>query len=248
MVYTIKQLADLAGVTTRTLRYYDSIGLLRPTAYGENGYRQYDEAAVLRLQQILFYRELDFSLDEIQELLDRPEFDVLEALQSHRTALQQRVERLNRLLHTVDLTMMNLKGELPMNDSQLFEGFSAEKQAEYEEEVRQRWSDNPATAESFKRWASYSAAQKKRILAEGGAIYQELAAAMSKGHASPEVQTLIARWHQHLRYFYEPTVDILRELGQGYAEHPDFRANFAKLHPDLPDFLQKAIDYYCDRL
>ncbi len=248
MVYTIKQLSNLAGVTTRTLRYYDSIGLLRPTTYGENGYRQYDDATVLRLQQILFYRELDFSLDDIQELLDRPEFDVLEALQTHRTALQERVERLHRLIHTVDVTLMNLRGELPMNESQLFEGFDEAKQAQYEQEVREQWGDNPATEESFKRWAGYTADQKKRIFAEGGAIYTDLVAAMGKGYASPEVQAIIARWHQHLRYFYEPTVEILRGLGQGYAEHPDFRATFEKLHPDLPDFLPQAITYYCDRL
>jgi MerR family transcriptional regulator, thiopeptide resistance regulator len=248
MVYTIKQLSNLAGVSTRTLRYYDSIGLLKPAAYGDNGYRQYDDAAVLRLQQILFYRELDFSLDDIQDILDRPEFDVLEALQAHRSALQQQIERLHRLIHTVDLTMLNLKGQLPMNQPQLFEGFSAEKQAQYELEVRERWGDDPVTEESFKRWASYTAEQKKQIVAEGSAIYRDLAAAMDQIYASPAVQAIVARWHQHLRYFYEPTAEILRGLGQMYVEHPDFRATFEKLHPDLPDFLQQAITDYCDRL
>ena len=90
MVYTIKQLSNLAGVSTRTLRYYDAIGLLKPAAYGGNGYRQYDDAAVLRLQQILFYRELDFSLDDIQDILDRPEFDVMEALRAHKSLCSSR--------------------------------------------------------------------------------------------------------------------------------------------------------------
>lgn len=247
MVYTIKQLSNLAGVSTRTLRYYDSIGLLKPAAYGENGYRQYDDAAVLRLQQILFYRELDFSLDDIQDILDRPEFDVMDALQAHKSALQQQIERLHRLIHTVDLTVLNLKGQLPMNQPQLFEGFSDEKQAQYEQEVRERWGDNPVTEQSFKQWASYTAAQKANIFAEGGAIYRALVTVMDQGHASPEVQTLIARWHQHLRYFYEPTIDILRGLGQGYAEHPDFRATFQKMHPDLPEFLHQAIELYCQQ-
>jgi MerR family transcriptional regulator, thiopeptide resistance regulator len=248
MVYTIKQLSNLAGVSTRTLRYYDAIGLLKPAAYGGNGYRQYDEAAVLRLQQILFYRELDFSLDDIQDILDRPEFDVLEALQAHKSALQQQIERLHRLIHTVDLTVLNLQGQLPMNEPQLFEGFSEEKQAQYEQEVRERWGDDPVTEPSFKQWAGYTAAQKKQIMAEGGALYRDLAAAMDQGYASPAVQALIARWHQHLRYFYEPTIDRLRGLGQMYVEHPDFRATFEKLHPDLPEFFRQAITHYCDRL
>jgi DNA-binding transcriptional MerR regulator len=80
MDYTVKQLADLAGVSARTLHYYDEIGLLKPAAHGENGYRYYDEAAVLRLQQIMFFRELDFSLNEIKDLIDRPSFDVTSAL------------------------------------------------------------------------------------------------------------------------------------------------------------------------
>ena len=135
-----------------------------------------------------------------------------------------------------------------MNESQLFEGFSDEKQAQYEQEVRERWGDDPVTEQSFKQWASYTAAQKKQIMSEGGMIYRDLAAAMEQGYASPVVQAIVARWHQHLRYFYEPTIEILRGLGQMYAEHPDFRATFEKLHPDLPEFLQQAIDLYCRQL
>ena len=135
-----------------------------------------------------------------------------------------------------------------MNQPQLFEGFSDEKQAQYEQEVRERWGDDPVTEQSFKQWASYTAAQKKQIMVESGAIYADLIAGMSRGYASPEVQAIVARWHQHLRYFYEPTIDRLRGLGQLYVEHPDFRATFEKLHPDLPEFLQQAITDYCDRL
>jgi hypothetical protein len=154
----------------------------------------------------------------------------------------------HRLIHTVDLTVLNLKGQLPMNQPQLFEGFSEEKQAQYEQEVRERWGDNPVTEQSFQQWANYTAAHQANILAEGGVIYRDLAAAMDQDPASPAVQALIARWHQHLRYFYEPSIEMLRGLGQMYVEHPDFRATFEKLHPDLPEFLQQAITDYCDRL
>jgi DNA-binding transcriptional MerR regulator len=104
-VYTVKQLASLAGVSVRTLHYYDEIGLLKPSSVGGNGYRHYGEEAVLKLQQILFYREMELSLDEIKAVTGRPDFDVLSALRSHRQALQGRVERLERLIQTVDHTI-----------------------------------------------------------------------------------------------------------------------------------------------
>ncbi|MBF8284238.1 MAG: Transcriptional regulator MerR family, partial [Anaerolineales bacterium] len=105
MDYTVKQLSNLAGVSVRTLHFYDEIGLLRPTRVGANGYRYYGDAAVLRLQQILFYKELGLSLDEIAEVLDQPDFDVVRALEAHRRALQQRLGRLRHLMKTVDRTI-----------------------------------------------------------------------------------------------------------------------------------------------
>ena len=244
MVYTVKQLADLAGVSIRTLHYYDEIGLLKPTSYGENGYRNYDEQAVLRLQQILFFRELDFSLDEIKDILDRPEFDVLNALQAHKEALQQKAVRLNRLINTVDNTILHLKGELEMNQKNFFEGFSEEKQKEYEQEARQRYGD-ASVQESVDRWNRYTPEQKAKIKAESEAIYRDVLANMDNGYDSAEVQQAIARWHQHLRYFYEPSYERLMGLAQLYTEHPDFVATYQKMHPDMPQFLYKAIEFYC---
>ena len=130
-MYTVKQLAKLAGVSVRTLHYYDEIGLLKPSSVGGNGYRHYEEEALLKLQQILFYRELELSLDEIKAVVGRPDFDVLSALQSHREALQGRVERLKRLIQTVDKTINHLKGNETMNAKGLFEGFSEEEQEKY---------------------------------------------------------------------------------------------------------------------
>ncbi|HEX7975780.1 MAG TPA: MerR family transcriptional regulator [Anaerolineales bacterium] len=98
MGYTVKQLSGLAGVSARTLHYYDEIGLLHPEQVGQNGYRYYGEGSLLRLQQILFYKELDLSLQEIREILDQPDFDLVRALESHRTALQRRQRRLDRLI------------------------------------------------------------------------------------------------------------------------------------------------------
>jgi DNA-binding transcriptional MerR regulator len=246
MVYTVKQLSDLAGVSVRTLHFYDQIGLLRPAAHGDNGYRYYNEKAAFRLQQIMFFKELDFSLDEIKAIIDRPQFDLLQALHAHRAALQERARRLERLLHTVDKTIMHLEGELEMSEKQLFEGFSDEKQKEYEQEIRRRYGEK--ALEGVIDWNSYSPEQKTRIKAEGAAIYRDLASAMPKGPASPEVQAILARWHQHLRYFYEPSVERLQGLGHMYNEDAEFSATFRKIHPDLPAFLEKAITVYCERL
>jgi MerR family transcriptional regulator, thiopeptide resistance regulator len=242
-VYTVKQLSDLAGISPRTLHYYDEIGLLKPASHGDNGYRYYGEEALPRLQQILFFKELDFSLEEIQTVLAQPGFDVVHALQVHRQALLERVERLNRLIQTIDKTTLHLKGQKTMKKKEYFEGFSEEKQKQYEEEIRQKYGEK--AFDGVTDWNSYTPEQKKRIINESGAIYDDLAAVMDKGYASPEVQQIIARWHQHLRYFYEPSTERLLGLGQMYTEHPEFVAKFRAIHPDLPEFLNQAIQYYC---
>jgi DNA-binding transcriptional MerR regulator len=247
MDYTVKQLADLAGVTPRTLHYYDEIGLLPPSNIGENGYRRYDDTAVLRLQQILFYRELGLSLDEIGDALDRPDFDVIGALRSHREALRGRVGRLNHLIHTIDRTLLHLEGQIEMSTKDLFEGFDEETQARYEEEATEMYGPE-LVRESSQRWKSYTAEDKARIMAEGGAVYRDLTAMIGRDPADADVQAAIGRWHQHLRAFYEPTPDILRGLGHAYEEQPEFAAFFAAMHPDLPAFLRRAIDRYVDTL
>ena len=135
MIYSVKQLLDLAGTSMRTLHYYDSIGLLKPQSYKENGYRQYGEKELLRLQQILFFRELDFSLEDIKTIIDRPDFDIIKALNSHRQLLRHKIVRLNKLIQTVDKTILKLNGESEMNDTEYYGGFSKEQQEKYEQEI-----------------------------------------------------------------------------------------------------------------
>lgn len=247
MSYTVKRLASMAGVSARTLHYYDEIGLLEPERHPDNGYRLYGHEAVLRLQQILFLRELGLSLDEIKSVLDRPNLDLLSTLEQHRQALQERQERLGRLIRTVERTILHLKGSIAMEDKEMFEGFDEEKQKQYEEEIRERYGDKELN-ESRRRWGSYSEERKKEIMAEGGAIYLDVVAAMPTGPASAQTQACIARWHQHLRYFYEPTTQILLGLADMYNDHPDFLANFRRIHPDLAPFMREAIQFYCQQL
>jgi hypothetical protein len=134
-----------------------------------------------------------------------------------------------------------------MSEEKIFEGFSEEKQKEYEKQAAQQWGED-RVKQSVKLWKSYSDADRKNIMQEGSEVYKDLIAHMQKGPDAPVIQSILGRWHQHLRYFYEPTFDVLRGLGNAYNEHPDFNATFTAMHPDLPAFLQKSINNYVDEL
>jgi DNA-binding transcriptional MerR regulator len=248
-MYTVRQLAELAGVTVRTLHHYDEIGLLKPTRIGQNGYRHYDETAVMRLQQILFYRELGMELAAIREILDSPDFDAIRALQTHRQLLEARSARLQRLIETIDSTIQHLRGETTMSRKKMFEGFTPEQEEENTRLARLQY-DPKIVNDSSRRWKSYSPAQRQAILEEGSQIYTDLAEALESGIPAVDarVQAILVRWHNHLYNFYEPTLEILRGLGELYNTDPAFIANFQALHNDLPEFLHTGIEQYVDAL
>jgi DNA-binding transcriptional MerR regulator len=246
--YTVRQLARAAGVSARTLHYYDEIGLLSPSRNPHNGYRLYDRPAMLRLQQILFLRELGLSLEEIQLVIDRPDFDLLSTLEGHRLALLARKERLAQLVNTVERTILHLRGKIDMESKELFEGFSEEKQKEYEDEIRRRYGDSEQLRESRKRWGGYSADEKRRIMEEGKTVYLDMVAAMPSGPTSAQAQAIVARWEQHLRYFYEPNTEILLGLADMYNDEPEFASFFQRIHPELNSFMRQAIQFYCKDL
>jgi len=141
---------------------------------------------------------------------------------------------------------MHLIGEVEMSKKNIFEGFSEEQQKQYEKEAVDNWGDT--AAKSIKLWHSYGEERKAEIMQEGSDIYQEIVAHMSKGADSPEIRALMVRWHEHMRYFYEPSIETLGGLGDMYHDHPDFNATFTKMHPDLPAFLKKAVAIYVDEL
>jgi DNA-binding transcriptional MerR regulator len=244
MQYSVKKLAKMSGVSARTLHYYDEIGLLTPSRDPHNGYRLYRQGDLLRLQQILFLRELGLSLEEIHAWLDQPGYDLLSSLEQHRKALLARQKRLERLVATVEHTLESLKGNSVMENQDLFAGFSEEKQKEYEVEVERRYGTEKLH-ESQRRWGSYSADKKRQIMEEGKQIYLDMVEAMPLGPDSPQAQQGVARWHQHLRYFYEPDTHILLGLGDLYNDDPQFNAFFQRIHPDLAAFMRQAIQVYC---
>ena len=239
-MFTVKQLSKMAGVTPRTLHHYDDIGLLKPSRVGDNGYRYYGEESLLRLQQILFYRELDMPLDDIRKIMGRRDFDVQKALESHKESLSKQIERLNRLLGTVDNTINHLKGKKIMSDNKFFEGFSEEEQEKYALEAEQLY-DPESVRESNRKWKSYSAAKREAIMAEGSLIYKDMIAAIPKGADSPQAQAVVERWRKHLEYFWVPNLDQLLGLANGYNDDPRFKANFDKMDPRLAEFMRDAV-------
>jgi DNA-binding transcriptional MerR regulator len=248
-MYTIKQVADLAQVSVRTLHYYDEIALLRPAQVGANGYRYYAEDDLLRLQQILFYRELGLELMQIKEVLDAPDFDLVSALRRHKTSLQAKQTRLGDLIATIDRTLQTLTGAVPMNQQGLYSGFTPEEEEHYTRSARLQYGPSLVN-ESVGRWKSYTEEQRAAILDEGRQVYADLAQALTEGLAanSEAVQEMLKRWHSHIYYFYQPSLDILRGLGMTYANDPAFNATFQQFHPDLAGYLEAGINHYVDEL
>ena len=247
MEYTVKQLSGLAGVSVRTLHYYDEISILKPSSRRSNGYRYYGEDALIILQQILFYRELGLSLDEIRRIMENPGFDVESALASHKEALQERITRLEKLILTVDDTILHLRGRKEMTDKQLFSAFSEEEQEKYALEAEKMY-DPEIVKASNRLWKSYSPEMKAQILDEGGEVYRDMVAAMPLGAASSEVQACVERWRRHMDYFWTPSLNQLVGLAENYNNHPGFKANFDKIDPQLAGFMLEAVNIYVSRV
>jgi len=245
MAYTVKELAKLSGVTSRTLHYYDEINLLKPAYYGENGYRYYEKEQLLQLQQIMFYRELDLPLAIIQEILSNSSFNLIFALTSHKQKLSKQAERIQELMNTIDQTINHIKGEKQMSDEQLFNGFDEEKQRQYEDEMKEKYGEKLVN-ESKKRTKNWNKDDYANVQKQYDAIHKNLVEVMDHGHDSSEVQSIIQKHFEVINQFYTPTKEIYKGLGQMYIEHPDFRKLYDSYHPELANFLAKAMAYYAD--
>ena len=244
---TIKQISQLAHVTPRTLRYYNQIGLLLPDEVGDNGYRYYSDASLLKLQQILFYRELDMPLEQIKGIMGRENYNLQEALEDHKNQLRKRIDRLQKLISTVDQTLKYIKGEEKMNKNVLFDAFNDEEQEKMEKEAIQMY-DPETVKESNRKWKNYTMAEKQKIGEEGNAVYQGFVDAMSKGPDSQEAQACVQRWRDHMNYFWTPNPDQLIGLAELYNDDPRFKMNFDKVHPDLAQFVREAVMIYVNKL
>lgn len=250
MEYAIKALAELAGVTTRTLRWYDAEGLLKPGRTTEAGYRIYGPEQVDRLQQVLFYRELGFELAEIRSILDDPDFDRQAALQSHLAALEDRRARLDALILTVHRTIESMKGGHTMSDSEKFEAFKreriAENEAQYGAEIRAKYGE-AAVEGSNKLLEKMSREEYDRMTAIGEELQQRLERAVTGG-ISPESDEgrAIAALHQEWLSFTWPSYSPQAHAGlaEMYVADERFTAYYDKTVLGCAAFLRDAIAAY----
>lgn len=252
--YTVKQLAELSGISVRALHHYDEIGLLKPAFTGENRYRYYGREELLRLQDILFHRELGVPLQKIGQLLVTDGRDRLAILREHREALAARFERSRQLLTTIDRTIAELSGEEQMDDRDLYRGFAPEKQGEYEDWLVDRYGgDMREQIEHSKR--ALGALGKDEMaarVAEGEAAGGALAKSFKAGIPpdDPANDPLLARHHAWIASMWNKPCPpaAYGGLADLYLERPDFRANFDKHAEGFTDWLVAAMKAYAARL
>ena len=245
--YSVRELASLAGVSVRTLHHYDQIGLLTPSSRTAAGYRQYGADDLMRLQQILFFKELDVPLGEIRAILDDPEFDQVEALENHRRLLHLRAERLAQLMRTVDKTIQQLTEDtMTLTNEELYEGFSKEQIESYESEAKERWGYTAAYQESRQRVGNMSKAQWNAVKDQGDEATRLMAGLMGRDPADPDVQAAIAKHHAWIENFYTAPAELYVGLGQMYADDQRFRAFYDAYAPDLADFMRDAMAIYAE--
>jgi DNA-binding transcriptional MerR regulator len=249
--YTVSQLAALSGISVRALHHYDEIGLLKPASVGLNGYRYYGRDQLLRLQQILFHRELGLSLDEIRRTIDTPGFDRAAALHRHREKLVAEIARLRDLTTTIDDTLASLEGGKPMNEKSMFRGFDAEAR-----ERSEAWA-----VERHGKWArlgietrdevmrGWTEAEHEANKSEMGAIFGDFAAALSQGLPadSERAQGVVLRLHTTASKAWTGPIGRggFINMADFYTENPDTRARLDGLAPGLADFVGRAMRIFC---
>ena len=240
MKMRIQEFARLTGVSVRTLHYYDEIELLVPACVDKDtGYRYYDQTSLLRMQEILFYRELDFSLKSIGQILSSPNYDAKQSLSEQRNLLILKKERLERLISAIDHAM---KGENVMS------AFDNSKFDAYKAEARQRWGNTDAYREHAERTKNYSKTKWKELAGEMNEIFAEFALCMKNGETpdSAEVQNLVKALQDHITGNYYPcTNEILAGLGQMYAADERFRSSIDGNGDGTARFVSEAIEAYC---
>lgn len=251
--YAVGELAQLSGVSIRALHHYDAIGLLKPASVGDNGYRLYGREELLRLQQILFHRELGMSLADIAAALDAPGFDRLQALRRQRERIVAETDRHRRLLGTIDRTIAELEGERTVEDIDLYKGFAPEKQAEYEAYLTERYGERARVhiEQGKRRMTSMTSEAIQAHMDDLAALEADIAGAFRAGVASddPLLDPLMARHHAWVAVAWDesPSPEAYAGLGDLYASHPDFIARFDAMEPGLAAWMARAMASFAGR-
>ncbi len=250
MEYTINKLAKLAGISTRTLRYYDELGLLSPIRLSSNGYRIYGQKEVDLLQQILFYRELGLPLEEIKNIIWSKDYDGIAALQGHLSALKAKKEQIELLISNVEKTIASAKGEIIMSDQEKFEGFKRklveDNEGRYGAEIRAKYGDDVIDRSNakIKGLTKEQYAELEKLSAE---VNETLKAAFAEGDPAGELAQkaceLHKKWLCYLWDHYSKEAHI--GLAQMYVDDPRFTAYYDKIAVGCAEFLRDAILIYC---
>ncbi|MFD4971069.1 MerR family transcriptional regulator [Streptomyces sp. NPDC058424] len=244
MSYSVGQVAGFAGVTVRTLHHYDDIGLLVPGGRSHAGHRRYGDADLDRLQQILFYRELGFPLEEVAALLDDPEADPGAHLRRRHELLTARIEKLKEMAAAVEKAMEARRMGIDLTPEERFEVFGDHDPEQYTDEVRQRWGDTEAYRQSQRRTASYTKEDWKRLTEEQDAIHRRMAALLDAGTpAGSEAAMDVAEEHRRFisGSYYDCGHEMHTCLAQMYVADPRFTATYEKIRPGLAAYLREAI-------
>lgn len=254
MAYTVKNLSELSGVTVRTLHFYEEAGLLKPAYYGSNGYRYYEEKELLQLQQILFFKELGFTLKQIQKVVGKSDFDQLAALHSHKKALSKEWEKIGILLKTIDKTINHLKGKRKMKDKEIFDGFNitlvkAKEGKSYSAAEKLVVQSVKHPTKNIKDVEKRGKAYYDNITKTAQALFKELVHCIEKGldPSADEVQKIIKKHHAFVEKTHAATQEVYTAMAQLYAEHPDFRKQLDPFHHELATFMADGMKAFADR-
>jgi DNA-binding transcriptional MerR regulator len=250
MEYTVNKLSKLSGVSARTLRYYDEIGLLAPLRVAESGYRVYGVKELEALRQILFFKELGFPLEEIKNLTQAPDFDSLQAFSNHLSALQQKRERLDALINNVQKTIAAMKGEITMTDAEKFEGLKQslidENERKYGKEIKEKYGEKAVKDSNAKLMGmtkeQYDEGERLRIECE-----EALKSAFETKDPTGEQAQKACDLHRKWLCFYSPdySKEFHKNLGEMYVADERFRAYYDKIAEGCAEFLRDALKVYC---
>lgn len=248
MTWTVGEAAKVAKVSVRTLHHYDEVGLLAPSGRSEAGYRLYTVEDLERLQQVMIFRELGFTLPEIREIVLDPDFDRTEALRAQRNLLAEKVRRTKAAIEAIDKRLMEMEEGIPMTEEEsskmfgeLFDGFDP---AEYEDEARERWGETDAYKQSAARTKRYGRAEWEAIKNESEANTKAYVALMEAGVPadSPEAMAVAERGRQHIsKWFYDLPVEFYANMAQIWVTDPRFTKNIDKAKPGLAEYSYAAV-------
>lgn len=247
--YKIKEVADMVGVSVRMLHHYDKIGLIKPEAVSPAGYRLYIDKDLERLQQVLFFKELEFSLQEIKDIIYSPNFDRKDALKTQEKLLIKKKERLEEIIEIVKKTLESINGGMKMDKTEMFKAFDMsgieKEQVKYSEEIKQKYGNTDAYREAEEKTSKYTKEDWDAMQVEGDKLLNNISSLMDNGPEDPAVQKAVGKLRQHITdRLYNCTSVIFRGIGDMYL----YDKRISENKEGIAKFLKDAINIYCDNL